>query len=107
MRVQPSRVLQPTARWAYNKIATLDSLVRHRLLPFDHYHVPPELRESLLNALSRLLSDDGDLQLLMIQNHKALAGRLRDRPDERAAEEGLDFRGALWRLRNGLKRFWR
>ena len=107
MRVQPSRVLQPAARWAYNKIATLDSLVRHRLLPFDHYHVPPELGESSSNALFCLLSNDSGLQLLMTRNPKAPAGRLRDRPDEHTAAEGSDSRGALWRLKDGLKRVWK
>ena len=84
-----------------------DGLTGHHRLQLDHYHVFAQLSESSSNTLSCLPINDNDLQLLMHRNPKAPAGRLRDRPDERAAEEGSDSRGALWRLRNGLKRFWR
>ena len=82
-----------------------DGLTGHHRLQLDHYHVFAQLSESSSNTLSCLPTNDSDLQLLMLRNPEAPAGRLRERQDERAAR--TESKGALKRLKDGLRRVWR
>ena len=89
------------AAWTLDCITIPDGLAGHHRLQPDHDHVFARLSESLSNVLFRLPSNDSDLQLLMLRNPKAPAGRLRERRDERAAR--TESKGALKRLKDGLK----
>ena len=95
----------PVAARTPDKITIPDGLAGYHRLQPDHHHVFARLSESLSNVLFRLPSNDSDLQLLMLRNPKAPAGRLRERQEERAAR--TESKGALKRLKDGLKGIWR